>query len=344
MIYALIPAHNEAGNIAAAIEGLNRQTVRPDQVTVVCDNCTDSTADIAARDAYVYVTDGNSDRKAGALNQALGELLHFLSDDDMILIQDADTVLSPTFVETAARVLRRHRVGAVGGIFLGEPGHGLLGQLQRNEYERYARSIYRKGGKATVLTGTATMFEARVLREVHAGRLSGRLPGKGYYNPGALTEDDCMTKAVKTLGYRTMSPRGCEVVTEVMTTIPDLWVQRLRWQRGALENIRAYGLTKVIMPYALKQLAMLFGGLFFWFYLTMITLSIAGHGLAFTPFWLGIGALFFAERLVTVRTWKGRLLAAAMLPEMALDLGLNLVSFTALFNSFTKRQSRWDRG
>lgn len=154
---------------------------------------------------------------------------------------------------------------------------------------------------------------------------------------------DEITKAVKTLGYKTMSPRGCEVTTEVMTTVPDLWVQRLRWQRGALENIRVYGLTRVIMPYAAKQAMMLFGGLFFWFYLFMITMSLVGSGLHISPFWGSIGLIFLAERLVTVRSWRGRLLAVTMIPEMMMDLGLNLVSFTALFNSLANKTSKWDR-
>ncbi len=37
------------------------------------------------------------------------------------------------------------------------------------------------------------------------------------------------------------SPNGCRVVTELMPTWRNLWTQRLRWQRGALENLGAYG-------------------------------------------------------------------------------------------------------
>lgn len=193
----LIPAHDEQDTIRAAIAGLRAQTHPPARIIVVADNCTDSTITVA--DADVYKTVNNAGRKAGALNQALAEYLPSMDPDDHLLIQDADTVLSPTFVHTASKTLSRHRVGAVGGIFLGEPGHGLLGQLQRNEYERYARSIYRKGGKATVLTGTGTMFKVKVLREIVEARQDGRLPGigsevmppsVGVYNPASLTEDD----------------------------------------------------------------------------------------------------------------------------------------------------------
>jgi glycosyltransferase involved in cell wall biosynthesis len=44
---AIIPAHNEAGSIAATIRSLRRRSRVPDRPLVVCDNCTDDTADVA---------------------------------------------------------------------------------------------------------------------------------------------------------------------------------------------------------------------------------------------------------------------------------------------------------
>jgi poly-beta-1,6-N-acetyl-D-glucosamine synthase len=42
---------------------------------------------------------------------------------------------------------------------------------------------------------------------------------------------------------------GCDTTTEVMPTWADLFRQRLRWQTGALTDLRAYGLTGVTAPY-----------------------------------------------------------------------------------------------
>ena len=57
---AVIPAHNEARSIAATIRSLRRQSRVPDRVLVVCDNCTDDTADIALLNgAEVMCTGGN---------------------------------------------------------------------------------------------------------------------------------------------------------------------------------------------------------------------------------------------------------------------------------------------
>ncbi|MGO4748712.1 glycosyltransferase, partial [Streptomyces sp. 2MCAF27] len=46
-ILALIPAHNEAERIAAAIAALHRQDRPPHRIVVVADNCTDATAETA---------------------------------------------------------------------------------------------------------------------------------------------------------------------------------------------------------------------------------------------------------------------------------------------------------
>ncbi|MER8030695.1 glycosyltransferase family 2 protein [Streptomyces bauhiniae] len=346
-VVALIPARNEAARIAAAIDGLHAQTLAPDLVIAVSNNCTDdgATRD-AARDAGAWVLDLHNIRgkKAGALNEALDQVLPTLEDRDLVLIQDADTVLAPHFLEHAAAAMRR-KVGAVGGVFYGEPGGGLLGLLQRMEYQRYAWEIARNGDRAIVLTGTASLFRVRVLREVREARLAGRLGGgTSYYSLASLTEDDEITKAVKTLGYRTMSPAACTVTTEVMTTVPALWAQRLRWQRGALENLRDYGLTKVTAPYFGKQIMMGLGALAFALYLTFVGLELAYLGtIGISPFWTAIGAIFVVEKVVSVWAagWPARLLATVLVVELAYDLFQHAVYFRALIDLALRREERW---
>ena len=85
------------------------------------------------------------------------------------------------------------------------------------------------------------MFRSRALKTVAESR--GTLPGHyaDVYDTEALTEDNELTIALKSLGALMISPDRCRVVTEVMPTWRALWHQRLRWQRGALENLGAYG-------------------------------------------------------------------------------------------------------
>src|SRR5665213_2009865 len=255
-VVVVIPAHNEASRVAEALESLSAQTQVADLVVVLNDRSTDETSAIArAHDARVRETIDNRDRKAGAQNQFLAYALPRLSDDDAVLMMDADSSLSPTFLSDAAERLREpsrdgRPIGGVGGIFFGYPLKGLVANLQNNEYVRYAGEIGRRKGRADVLTGTATLFSVRALRDVLRARSSGRLPrGSGVYDVDALTEDNELTLALKQLGYRAVSPKELVVGTEVMVTVSRLFYQRLRWQRGAIENLLAYGVTRSTIPY-----------------------------------------------------------------------------------------------
>ncbi|MEO6998099.1 MAG: glycosyltransferase family 2 protein, partial [Terracoccus sp.] len=137
-ILALIPAHNEANGIAATITSLRQQSHPPDRIVVVADNCTDDTATIATDGgAEVFTTQGNTARKAGALNQAISSLPDL---PEHVLVMDADTTLAPQFVQTALRRFRGDRgLAAVGGIFSGPPPSGMLETAQGNEFARYGR-------------------------------------------------------------------------------------------------------------------------------------------------------------------------------------------------------------
>src|SRR5690606_37622501 len=85
--YAVIPACNESDGIAAAVRGLRTQTVPPDEVVVVANNCVDDTAErAAAAGATVLAMPVNRDRKAGALNWALASLLPRLAPGDRVLV------------------------------------------------------------------------------------------------------------------------------------------------------------------------------------------------------------------------------------------------------------------
>ncbi len=90
-------------------------------------------------------TVGNTEKKAGALNQQLARMLPNADAGDVVMVMDADSTISPDFLEVALGLLEEDPdLMAVGGLFYGEDGGGLIGQLQRNEYTRYQRVVARK--------------------------------------------------------------------------------------------------------------------------------------------------------------------------------------------------------
>ncbi|WP_245530283.1 glycosyltransferase family 2 protein [Cellulomonas flavigena] len=346
-VTVLIPAHNEQASLPATLASLLAQSHRPERVIVVADNCTDATVDVArAAGVEVVETVGNTRKKAGALNQVLAGLLPGQGDNDVVMVMDADTTLDAGFLAVAvARMTSDRALMAVGGLFYGEEGAGLLGQLQRNEYLRYGREMRRCRGRVLVLTGTASLFRPAALREV--ARLRGTaLPGTrgDVYDTTALTEDNELTLALKSLGALMVSPEQCTVVTEVMPTWRALWAQRLRWQRGALENLGAYGTTPTTLRYWAQQLGIGYGVIALYSYLLLIALMLlSADGWVWFPFWMGLGVVFLAERVVTVWSggWRARLLAVTLLPELCFDAFLDLVYVKGVLDISLGRTATW---
>jgi cellulose synthase/poly-beta-1,6-N-acetylglucosamine synthase-like glycosyltransferase len=339
-VIVLIPAHNEEGCIAGALRSVWAQSRTPDRVIVVADNCSDRTAEVARhRGAEVFETVGNRYKKAGALNQALLRVLSELGDEDAVLVMDADSFLDDGFVEHALRKLSLGQCGGVGGTFGGRQGGGFVGMLQRNEFARYARDVNRRKGKVLCLTGTAALLRVGALKRVAASRPSGEV-----YDTEVLTEDFELTLRLGHLGYKVVSPKECTLSTEVMETWGDLARQRLRWKRGAVENLIQYGLTRVTLEHWARQFVTILGVIVTVLYLSTLFWAVAvQHSLQFYPVWIAVTAIFVAERAVSVRRrgWRMSLLATTLVVEMPFDLFLQAVNVKAYWQAIFKSERSW---
>ena len=346
-ILVLIPAHNEAGSIRETIESVLNQSLLPTLIVVVADNCTDATAEIAEKaGAFVFTTNGNKDKKAGALNQALSDILELMSDQDAVLIMDADTTLSPTFLEVASKQLTGN-VGGVGGAFIGRPSKSVIGWLQRMEFYRYLRQIKRYGNRAFVLSGTGTLFSVKALREVKAARNGITLPnGASYYDTASLTEDNEITLALLTLNWRCLSPPEMQTTTDVMETIRALWKQRERWSLGALWNLRNYGRK---MPWHMRiiywrqQAGLMAAVLTLLLFASLLTTGVIATGhLGITKMWFILGGLVVFERLVSIwkMGWKPRILVLTGVDQLYSIL-LCIIFLGALVMCALNKKGTW---
>ncbi|MFC0646619.1 glycosyltransferase family 2 protein [Cellulomonas phragmiteti] len=342
-LVVLVPAHDEEAALPTVLRAVRDQTYRPAHVVVVADRCTDGTAAVArAHGAHVLTTRDNADRKAGALNQSLAVLVD--APPDYVMVLDADTVIGPRFVETAlSRLDADPRLGAASGIFLGPGAHGWLQRCQANEYTRYAAKIG-STGRVSVVTGTASVFRYAALRDVACARGSA-LPGRAgdVYDRGAITEDSELTLALRTRGWRLVAPPACVCRTELMPSTVALHRQRVRWYTGMLDNLRAYGLTRVTAGYHLQQLMLTVGTLTLWVLLALTVGAALLGTLAWQPFWLAVGAVFVVERLVTV--WEGgstaRWISLLVLPELVYDLVLQRAYLHAWSYHLRGRSPQW---
>lgn len=138
-VTVVIAAHNEAANIGRRIENLLACDYPPDKmsIVVVCDGCTDRTAEIARGHAGIRVIEVFPQRgKAFALNKgaeaALGEVLVFT---------DARQQFAPDAIRRLVEELYRDGVGAAGGELVLLDNEGAPQEM--GAYWRYEKWIRR---------------------------------------------------------------------------------------------------------------------------------------------------------------------------------------------------------
>ena len=359
MLTILVPAHkggtvpgsSAQPQILEMLDSLAAQGVRPERIVVLINNCKDDAPELAQQAGVeVVFVPLNPGKKAGALNWWLDRHLDEQADEDLLMVMDVDTILNPDFLENALRYVA-NGYHAVGGVFLGKEGGNLVGMMQRNEYARYARDIQRRNGRTLVLTGTATVFTARCLKDVVLGRELGVIPnsakeggGAQVYDTKALTEDNELTFAILHLGYAIIAPEECGLTTEVMATWRDLANQRERWKRGAIENNRHYGLTRYTWNYWRLQIWGQIGMIVTMIYLVTFGWALATNHLHLYWIWLAVTGVYSVERFVTVVGRRGvlqGLVGAAILIEMPYDFFLQGVQLKAIVASTFRTGTRW---
>lgn len=151
-----------------------------------------------------------------------------------------------------------------------------------------------------------------------------------------------MTLALKHLGFRFVSPKNATMSTEAMLTWKVLARQRLRWKRGAFEDLLSYGLTRHTLKGWGLQLVSTIGVIAT---LAYVGTLLASPWLGFHPrlWFLSTTVLYSFERVVTVRSrgWKIQLFAATVFLEWFYDLFLQAIQIRALWGAAWRTSKSW---
>jgi len=344
-VAVLVPAHDEEKGIAATVEGLLAQEI-PDWleisgIVVVANNCIDRTAEIARRyPVTVLEMPDNPDKKAGALNHGWRVAAQ---DAELVLTMDADTVLLPDTVAAMAAELRGNVVlGAVCARYWASPGKGLAWRMQRLEYARYDDLRDLRGWRVSVASGAAAMYRGAALAAVAKARAAGE-PWDGT----SLIEDYALTLELKGLGWRVAAARHAHVYTTPPATFRALWVQRLRWGRGGMDECLKRGWStatrKDIFSYGLFGFSVFFRVLF----LTMLALMII-YAVPFRYALIGLIplAVMWLERMTSMWRLPGRsftdvALVAIVLVEDVYGFFLEWCAVVAAWRCLNARRQAW---
>lgn len=241
-IAILIAAHNEELVIEKTIAAAGSQVPLSD-IYVISDGSSDDTA-LTALAAGVNVLELDPNRgKAGAIDAGL-EHFDLCNRYDAVMLLDADTILSPDYLQTARPLFADPDVAVVCGTARtmwqskGVPPFGRL-LLAYRERVYYWCQVVLKFGQAwpqanavMVVPGFASMYRTSALRRLDITA------------PGLVVEDLNMTFEIHRLrlGKIAYHPQVAVAYTQDPVTLRDYVHQVKRWALALWQTVRVQGL------------------------------------------------------------------------------------------------------
>lgn len=340
-IVVLVPAYNEADSIASTIRSLLSQTAAISDIVIIPNNCSDNTAAIARSfPVTVHEMEVNPDRKAGAMNEGWSL---YCDDADYVFTMDADTVLEPSTIKSLLTTMNSSTdLAGVCARYFAAPGKGIVWNLQRLEYVRADDNRHLRDWKVQVASGAAVMYRNSALKEVMAER---NRPAP--WDATSMIEDYGLTLDLKELGYSVIASTMAKVHTETPQTIKELWVQRLRWGRGGIDECRRRGWNPAtrrdIVSYGIFGLSM---GLRLLWISVLAFIIITGLPYAMSIVGLCLLFVMWLDRFsstfgLTNRTWADRVLVHTLVVEDLYGFFLEACTLAALVMSFASVAQEW---
>jgi cellulose synthase/poly-beta-1,6-N-acetylglucosamine synthase-like glycosyltransferase len=229
-LITVIPAHNEEAGLPACLRSLAGAGAPSQDVVVVADNCTDGTAEAAAREGVRVLERHDSERrgKGYALDFAFSRLLQ--EDAGAFLIVDADTTVPPGF---HAAMRRRFLDGADAAqcrYLVGNPGGSMRTRLMNlaliafNAFRPRGRERW---GLSSGILGNGFGLSRRVLEAVP-------------YEASSVVEDLEYHLRLVQAGFRVQFAGETCVYGEMPVRGAGVRTQRARWEGGRIRMVREH--------------------------------------------------------------------------------------------------------
>lgn len=232
-VTVLIPAHNEEKVIIRCIESVIKSSYADIDIIVVNDASTDTTRQLLS--AYkrnhpeVQLRVINK-RINGGKGRGLNDALRRYVTSELVMMLDADSMLSPNSIERAVTYFIDPTVAGVAANVQIMNRHTTLSILQKFEHMISYRSkkAYSLTNCDFVIGGVASTYRMSIIKSVK------------FYDTDTLTEDISLSLKIVAKGnreYRLVYGADITAVTEPVESLGALFRQRFRWKYGSLQNI-----------------------------------------------------------------------------------------------------------
>jgi cellulose synthase/poly-beta-1,6-N-acetylglucosamine synthase-like glycosyltransferase len=230
----LVAAHNEEQVVGALLENLKRLDYPQElyDIFVICDNCTDGTADVVrSHGVYAAVRSNPHLRGKGhAIEWMLKELWGMPKTYDAVVMFDADNLVNPDFLRLMNDDLCEGHQVIQAYLDTKNPNDSWVTAAYGITYwfcNRLWQQSRTNLGMANFLGGTGMCFEAGLLKEMGWGATS-------------LVEDLEFTMRCIKKGIHPVLNYDAKVYDEKPITFQASARQRLRWMQGHFNVARKY--------------------------------------------------------------------------------------------------------
>ncbi len=229
---AVVAARNESMVIGNLIDTLKAQSYPEElrDIYVLPNNCTDNTAEVAAKHgAKIFNCSSKVRSKGAALNEFFTYALEN-EDYDAFCVFDADNLVDSEFFSVMNNVLCDGETIAQGYRDSKNPGDSWISGSQSIFYwvlNRFLNLSRHNLGLSAALNGTGFMVAAEVLQD-------------GGFNTFSLTEDIEFTTQSIIKGRRVAWVPEAKTYDEHPLTFDVSWKQRKRWSTGTIECFNHY--------------------------------------------------------------------------------------------------------
>ncbi len=238
----IVPAYNEAGNLADTLRSLQAQTIKPDEVIVVDDCSTDGTGAVAAPFGVSVLRPGkNTGSKAGAQNVALGRI-----HTEYTMAIDADTTLAPDAIAKLLDAFDHPKVAAVCGFVIPRYVNTLWERGRYIEY-LFAFSFYKPiqdyYSKPLIASGCFSVYRTAALKNL------------GAWSTRTLAEDMDLTWSFYQKGYRVRFVPEAVCYPIEPHDFNFMNKQLRRWSHGFVQNVQLHWRSLFSIPYLRSAVA-----------------------------------------------------------------------------------------